>query len=194
MIFEATGINGLWQLRLQPQGDARGSFARTFDQASFAAHGLADRFVQMSSSRTAATGTIRGMHQQAAPYEEAKLVRCVRGAIHDIVCDMRPNSPTYLCSRAFCLDQDGYCAIYIPPGCAHGFQTLRDDVEVVYAMTTVYMPEAAIGYRFDDPLLALHWPLPVGCVSEKDLAWPDCIDARQYMAPHSASPATVVSK
>lgn len=179
MIFEATDIDGLWQLRLQPQGDPRGSFARTFDQAQFAAHGLADVFVQMSSSRTTLAGTLRGMHLQAAPHQEAKLVRCVRGAVHDVVCDLRPHSPTYLRHQTFHLDQDGDRAIYIPPGCAHGFQTLRDDVEILYAMSTAYVPQAATGYRFDDPRLALRWPLPVSCIADKDLAWPAYSDVRR---------------
>ena len=111
------------------------------------------------------------MHIQLAPHGEAKLVRCVRGAIHDVVCDLRKGSVSYLRHQSFRLHQDGDDALYIPPGCAHGFQTLVDDVEVTYAMSCAFAPEAAVGLRYDDPALGITWPLPITCISSKDLSW-----------------------
>ena len=108
---------------------------------------------------------------QLPPYGEAKLVRCVRGAIHDVVCDLRIGSVSYLQHQSFRLHQDGSDALYIPPGCAHGFLTLVDDVEVTYAMSCDYEPKAAVGLRYDDPALGIVWPSPVTCIASKDLDW-----------------------
>lgn len=172
MRFESTAINGLWRVIIERHKDERGSFGRTFSQDEFAANGLADRFVQASSSRTRAAGTLRGMHLQIPPHGEAKLVRCVRGAIHDVVCDLRVGSRSHLRHQSFRLDQDGDDVLYIPPGCAHGYQTLVDDVEVTYAMSCAFAPEAAVGLRYDEPALAISWPLPIAQISGRDLAWP----------------------
>lgn len=171
MIFESTRIAGLWRIVVQRGFDDRGSFGRLFCRDEFAAHGLATVFVQTSSSRTKLAGTVRGMHLQLPPDAESKLVRCTRGAIHDIVCDLRPSSATYLCFEVFPLDQDADVEIYIPSGCAHGFQTVSDDVEVTYAMSRVFAPASATGVRFDDPALGLAWPFAVTSISEKDLSW-----------------------
>ncbi len=172
MIFERTAIDGLLVMRLQRFEDERGSFARLFSAEEFAANGGGERVVQCSLSVTRRAGTLRGMHLQRSPYGEHKLVRCVRGAIHDVIVDMRPDSRTYRQWQAFTLTHDTDLALSIPPGCAHGFQTLRDDCEVLYQMDTVYAPEHADGVRFDDPALAIVWPEPVTVISAKDRAWP----------------------
>lgn len=171
MIFESTAINGLRRVIIERQEDERGSFARTFSREEFARLGLASSFVQASSSRTLTAGTLRGMHIQLPPHGEAKLVRCVRGAIYDVVCDLRIGSASHLQHQSFRLHQDGNDALYIPPGCAHGFQTLVDDVEVTYAISCAYEPEMAVGLRYDDPALGIAWPSPVTCISSKDLGW-----------------------
>jgi dTDP-4-dehydrorhamnose 3,5-epimerase len=172
MIFEPTAIDGLWAVHLQRFADARGSFARLFAADEFAARGLPGAFVQCSLSVTRQAGTVRGMHFQRPPHSEVKLVRCVRGAIHDVIVDLRPASPAYRRWQAFTLAHDNDLAVCIPPGCAHGFQALRDDCEVLYQMDVGYAPDHADGVRFDDPALAIDWPLPIGVVSEKDRAWP----------------------
>ncbi|PZW40804.1 dTDP-4-dehydrorhamnose 3,5-epimerase [Humitalea rosea] len=172
MRFESTEIDGLFGLRLDWHGDARGAFARLFCRETFAAQGLAGDFVQASLSVSTTAGTLRGMHFQRAPHAEAKLVRCVRGAIHDVIADLRPDSPTKGRWQAFELRQDGDLALYIPKGCAHGFQTLVDDCEVLYQMDTAYAPGFADGLRHDDPALGITWPRPVTVISDKDRSWP----------------------
>jgi dTDP-4-dehydrorhamnose 3,5-epimerase len=172
MTFEPTTITDLWAIRLERQTDERGSFARLFDRAAFAAHGLATAFVQESVSVTRAAGTLRGLHFQRTPHGEAKFIRCVRGAIQDVIADLRPASPSFLRWQAFRLSPDDDLCLYVPPGCAHGFQTLADDSEVLYHMDAPYRAEAADGVRFDDPALGIAWPLPVSVIAAKDLAWP----------------------
>lgn len=173
MKIEGTAIHGLWRVIIERQEDERGSFGRTFSSVEFTERGLASCFVQASSSWTRKAGTLRGMHLQIPPHGEAKLVRCVRGVIHDVVCDLRIGSTTYLQHRSFRLHEDGDDALYIPPGCAHGFQTLVDDVEVTYAMSCAFAPGSAVGLRYDDPALGIAWPSPVTCISSKDLGWED---------------------
>ncbi len=172
MRFEETEIAGLFALRLDRHEDERGSFARLFCRDTFAARGLADCFVQASLSVTRRAGTLRGLHFQRPPHAEVKLVRCVRGAIHDIVADLRPDSPSYLRWQGFELKPERDLALYIPEGCAHGFLTLADDCEVLYQMSTPYAPDFASGVRYDDPALGVVLPRPVALVAEKDLAWP----------------------
>ncbi len=172
MRFESTEIDGLIAVRLERHADERGSFARLFCREEFAAAGLATELVQESLSVTQKAGTLRGMHFQRAPHAEVKFVRCVRGAIHDVVADLRPDSPSYLRWQAFRLDAHGDVALYIPAGCAHGFQTLQDDCEVLYQMDVPYQPDFADGCRFDDGLLGIEWPLPVTVIARKDLEWP----------------------
>ena len=172
MRFETTEIAGLLAVRLEPAVDARGSFARLFCRESFAAQGLADVFVQASLSVTRRAGTLRGLHFQRAPHAEVKLVRCVRGAIFDVVADLRPDSPSYLRWQGFDLSPASDVALYIPQGCAHGFLTRTDDCEVLYQMSTPYAPQAADGVRYDDPALAVAWPDKPVLIAEKDLAWP----------------------
>ena len=172
MRFEATEIAGLWAVRLERHEDARGSFARTFCRQEFAAHDLIVDFVQASHSVTRLAGTVRGMHYQRPPHAEVKLVRCIRGAIYDVIADLRPNSASYMRWQAFALEPSGDLSLYIPAGCAHGFQTLADDTEVLSQMSAIYAPASADGFRFDDPALEIAWPRQVASIADKDLAWP----------------------
>jgi dTDP-4-dehydrorhamnose 3,5-epimerase len=156
-------------------GDERGWFARTYDEAEFVKHGMEPVGVQCNSSFNAQRDTLRGLHFQRPPHGEAKLVRCVRGAIWDVGVDLRPDSPTYCHWHAVELTADNRRAYYQPAGFAHGFQTLTDDAEVQYMMGHVYVPEASDGVRWDDPAFGIAWPEPQGerTISEKDLAYPD---------------------
>ena len=172
MIFHETTLKDAWLIDIEPRGDARGMFARTMCRAEFEKHGLLTDFVQQNMSVSADKGTIRGMHYQRAPYTEAKLVRCVRGAILDVIVDMRSASPTYLKHEGFELSADNRRQLYVPPGFAHAFQTLVDDIEVSYLVTAPYTPEAEGGVRYSDPLLDIAWPLPVSTISDKDANWP----------------------
>jgi dTDP-4-dehydrorhamnose 3,5-epimerase len=170
--FEPTNIAGVFAVRLQRHVDDRGSFARLFCRDEFAAAGLPTHFVQQSLSVTRRAGTLRGMHFQRAPHAEVKFVRCVRGVIHDVVADLRPDSPSYLQWQAFRLAAHEDVSLYIPAGCAHGFQTLEDDCEVLYQMDVPYQPGFADGFRFDDETIGIEWPLAVTMMAEKDLLWP----------------------
>jgi dTDP-4-dehydrorhamnose 3,5-epimerase len=153
--------------------DARGFFARTWCQQEAAAHGLHPTWVQCNVSFTRTCGTVRGMHYQAAPAAEAKLVRCTRGALYDVVVDLRPASLTYLHWVAVELTADDHFMLYVPEGCAHGFQTLQDNTEVFYQMSAFYAPEYARGVRWDDPAFGIHWPLQVTVISDRDRQYPD---------------------
>ena len=182
MRFTELVIPGAFAVDIEPAHDERGFFARTFDRDEFERHGLATSFAQVSISYNRRKGTLRGLHYQAEPAPEAKLVRCTRGSIHDVVVDLRPESPTYLGHVAVVLSAESHSAIYVPPLCAHGFQVLEDDSEALYLIDTVHTPGAARGLRHDDPALALSWPLPVTVISDKDQAWP----LLSGTAPHSA--------
>lgn len=175
MRFQQTPLNGAWVVELDLLGDGRGWFARTFDSEEFAARGLNGAVVQCNASFNARRGTLRGMHYQAEPHGESKLVRCVRGAIFDVAVDLRAGSPTHGDWHAVELSADNRLAFYIPPGLAHGFQTLTDDTEVLYQMGHPYVPEAARGVRWNDPAFAIDWPEPDGerIVSERDGAFAD---------------------
>jgi dTDP-4-dehydrorhamnose 3,5-epimerase len=175
MRFQQTPLNGAWVVELDLLGDERGWFARTFDAEEFAARGLNAAVVQCNASFNARRGTLRGMHYQAEPHGESKLVRCVRGAIFDVAVDLRAGSPTHRRWHAVELSADNRLAFYIPPGLAHGFQTLSDDAEVLYQMGHPYVPEAARGVRWNDPAFAIEWPEPDGerIVSERDGAFAD---------------------
>lgn len=153
--------------------DARGLFARTFCEEEFARAGLPTRFVQSSLSFNARRGTLRGLHYQAAPKAEGKLVRCTRGAVHDVVVDLRSSSPTFLRWISVELTAENRRALYVPPGCAHGFQTLQDDSELLYLMTEFYAPEAARGVRWNDPRLGIAWPIDNPTLSNRDATYPD---------------------
>lgn len=173
MRFLPVDIHEACLIELEPVGDARGSFARNFCAREFAEHGLASEFPQHSISRNGRKGTLRGMHFQTAPHEEAKLVWCTRGAIFDVCLDLRPGSPTFKKWAGFDLSADNARQLYIPKGCAHGFQTLTDDTEIFYRISQYYAPEASAGVRFDDPAFAIKWPLPVTEMSDRDRNLPD---------------------
>jgi dTDP-4-dehydrorhamnose 3,5-epimerase len=175
MRFVQTPLPGAWVIEPEPIGDERGSFARTFDADEFAARGLDPAIAQCNASVNARRDTLRGMHYQAEPHGESKLVRCVRGAIFDVAVDLRADSPTFLRWHGVELSADSALAFYIPAGLAHGFQTLADDTEVIYQMGHRYVPDAARGVRFDDPAFGIEWPEPQETliVSERDRSYPD---------------------
>jgi dTDP-4-dehydrorhamnose 3,5-epimerase len=173
MRFHPTELRDAYLVRPEPARDNRGFFARTFCVEEFARQGLETSFPQHSVSFSLRRGTLRGMHYQRDPHGEVKLVRCARGAILDVIIDIRADSPTYRRWQAFELSgADGH-QLYIPKGFAHGFQTLADDVEVSYLISEPHRPEFAGGIRYDDPAFGINWPLPVAEISEKDLGWPD---------------------
>jgi dTDP-4-dehydrorhamnose 3,5-epimerase len=172
MIFSPTHLAGVWVIDPEPIEDERGFFLRTFDAGEFALRGLAMAWVQASVSFNRHRGTLRGLHYQAAPHEEAKLVRCTAGAIHDVVVDLRPDSPTRWRHVSVELSADNRRQIFVPPGCAHGFQSLEDATEVSYLISAFHEPVAARGARFDDPALGLSWPLEPTVISERDRGWP----------------------
>jgi dTDP-4-dehydrorhamnose 3,5-epimerase len=172
MRFETTDIADLLLIRLDRHEDERGSFARTFCEQEFAARGLVTRFVQASASVNLRAGTLRGMHYQRAPHAEVKLVRCVRGAIFDVVADIRPASPPYMRWQGFHMTPDSDYLLYIPAGCAHGFKTMKDDSEVLYQMSTAYAPDFADGFVYNDPVMGITWPREVTVIARKDLTWP----------------------
>ena len=173
MLFHPTRLQDVRLIEFEPVKDERGYFARTFCTREFAAAGLATEFVQHSISHSARTGTIRGMHFQHPPHEEVKLIRCVAGAIHDVLIDIRPGSATYMQWEAYELTARDGRQLYVPTGFAHGFQTLAPASEVGYMMTAFYAPDAADGIRHDDPAFDISWPLPVADLSAKDRSWPD---------------------
>jgi dTDP-4-dehydrorhamnose 3,5-epimerase len=175
MRFSETPLDGAWVIELDPLGDERGWFARTFDAEEFSAHGLEPAVVQCNASFNARPGTLRGLHYQAEPHGESKLVRCVRGAIFDVAVDLRPEAASYRRWHGVELSADNRRAFYIPPGMAHGFQTLTEDCEVLYQMGHRYVAWAARGVRWDDPALAIRWPEVEGgrVISQRDLSYPD---------------------
>ena len=173
MQFHETSLQGVWRISLAPLRDDRGFFARTFDMEAFAARGLQSRFVQHSISFTAQRGTLRGMHYQRAPHGEVKLITCIAGAVHDVLVDLRPDSPSYRRWQAFRLSAENRDRLYVPEGVAHGFQALQDNSEASYMISVPYAPASATGVRFNDPAFGIDWPLPVSVIAEKDLAWPD---------------------
>jgi dTDP-4-dehydrorhamnose 3,5-epimerase len=177
MRFVETALEGAWLIDAVPAGDSRGSFARTFCMREFSAHGLDTTFVQHSTSYSATRGTLRGMHYQRTPHAEVKVVSCRKGAMWDVIIDIRSGSPTYRRWQAFQLTAENHLRLYIPVGFAHGFQSLCDDTEVDYLISEFYEPAAAEGVRYDDPAFAIEWPLEVSVISEKDRAWPDFADS-----------------
>jgi dTDP-4-dehydrorhamnose 3,5-epimerase len=173
MRFTETKVAGAFLIEPEPIADERGFFARTFDRDAFAARGLATDWPQCSISFSPQEGTLRGMHFQRPPHEEAKLVRCTRGAIHDVIIDLRPHSPTYCLHVAMLLSADNHRMLYIPPGCAHGFQTLEDETEVSYLISEFHRPEFGRGVRWNDPAFGIRWPRPVSVITVKDQSYPD---------------------
>jgi dTDP-4-dehydrorhamnose 3,5-epimerase len=174
MLFEPLPILGAVLVKLERHADGRGFFARTFCVEQFAAQGISAQAVQSSVSYNEQPGTVRGMHFQWPPSREAKLVRCVRGRLIDVLLDLRPRSPTYLNHVAVTLDQDNRDAAFIPHGVAHGFQTLTADTEVLYQMSDVFAPELAAGVRWNDPAFGIRWPIAQDVViAERDARYPD---------------------
>jgi dTDP-4-dehydrorhamnose 3,5-epimerase len=170
--FEPTGLAGAYLVHLEPRVDERGLFARTFCAKEFGAQGLETAFVQTNISTNARAGTVRGLHFQRAPDAEVKLVRCVKGALYDVIVDMRENSPTYRRWFGAELSDDNGIAMYAPKGFAHGYQALSDGATVFYLVSAFYAPQAEGGLRFDDPKLAITWPCAVSDMSGKDVQWP----------------------
>jgi dTDP-4-dehydrorhamnose 3,5-epimerase len=172
MIFTATDLAGAWLIDLERREDGRGFFARIWCQQELAAQGLDTGIAQESLSFNRHRGTVRGLHFQRPPHEETKIVRCTRGAIFDVIVDLRPQSPSYLRWQAFELTAENRKALYVPKGFAHGFQTLADNAEIIYQISEFYAPNSAGGYRYDDAAFGVAWPLPVTVISERDLNWP----------------------
>jgi dTDP-4-dehydrorhamnose 3,5-epimerase len=168
MIFNQTPLAGAYLIDLEKRGDDRGFFARSFCEREFAAHDLASRFVQVNNSLTARKGTLRGMHYQLAPKAETKLVRCIRGALFDLILDLRRDSATFGQSFGAELTAENRRMMYVPKGFAHGFITLAEDTEAFYFVDEFYAPEHERGIRWNDPRFNLSWPLPPSVLSDKD--------------------------
>lgn len=173
MIFTKTTLDGACVVDLEPRIDERGFFARGWCRREFEEQGLAAEFVQGNVSYTGRKGTIRGLHYQVAPCREAKLVRCIRGAIWDVIIDLRPDSRTYLEWLGLELTAENRRQVYIPEGFAHGYQTLADESEILYQVTAFYAPEAERGIRWNDPRFDIRWPEADRSMSPKDAGWPD---------------------
>jgi dTDP-4-dehydrorhamnose 3,5-epimerase len=172
MKFTETKLKGAFVIEIEEKHDNRGFFARTFCAQEFEEHGLKATVAQCNMSFNHKEGTLRGMHYQLAPATETKLIRCIRGAIYDVVIDMRPDSPNYLEHIGVELTADNRCALYIPGMFAHGFQTLSDETEVIYQVGEFYTPGYERGVRYNDPVFNIQWPLTVTEISDKDLNWP----------------------
>jgi dTDP-4-dehydrorhamnose 3,5-epimerase len=173
MIFTETKLKGAYVLDPERREDHRGFFARTWCRREAEALGLNPNVVQINTTLSIRKGTVRGMHYQLAPYEEVKVVRCTRGALFDVIVDLRPESPTYTQWFSVELTADNRRMLYVPEGFAHGSQTLTDDTELFYQASQFYAPDFARGLRFDDPLFDIEWPLQVEVISDADRSWPD---------------------
>src|SRR4030066_2028723 len=172
MIFERTKLRDTYLIEIEKRSDQRGFFARMWCRKEFEKHGLVSHVVQTNISYNSKKGTIRGLHFQIDPYQETKLVRCTRGAIYDVIIDLRPDSPTYGEGTGVELSADNYMMLYVPENFAHGFQTLADNTEVIYQVTEFYTPGSERGLRYDDPAFGIVWPLPASIISDKDKSWP----------------------
>lgn len=173
MTFHETKLPGVFEIRLEPKSDERGFFARTWCQREFEAQGLNSKLVQCSVSFNPREGTLRGIHYQAAPFSEAKVVRCTRGAIYDVVLDLRAKSPTFKGWVGVALTSENRSMVYVPEGCAHGFLTLKDESEVFYQMSEFHNAESACGVRWNDPAFQIAWPGRVSLISERDRSYPN---------------------
>jgi dTDP-4-dehydrorhamnose 3,5-epimerase len=173
MIFTETPLPGAFVIDPERIADDRGFFARTYCAREFEAHGLTTRVAQTNLSYNPRRGTLRGMHFQRAPFAEAKLVRCTRGAIHDVIIDLRPGSPTFRAHFGASLDAENRRMLYVPEGFAHGFLTLADDTEVSYQISQFYNSEHAGGVRWNDPAFAIAWPEEVRVIAQRDRTYPD---------------------
>jgi dTDP-4-dehydrorhamnose 3,5-epimerase len=173
MRFIDTGLSGAFIVDVEPVVDERGLFARSWCTREFEEHGLNPRLVQCSVCLNHRKGTLRGMHYQTAPHQEAKLVRCTRGVLYDVIVALRPESRTYLKHFGAELTATNHRALYVPEGFAHGYLTLADESEVFYQMSEFYAPAAARGVRWNDPAIGIVWPGPVVVISERDSNFPD---------------------
>jgi dTDP-4-dehydrorhamnose 3,5-epimerase len=173
MQFIETKIAGVYVLEIERKDDKRGFFARVFSRDDLARQGLVDDFPQHNVGYNRLKGTLRGMHFQREPHAETKLVRCTRGAAFDVALDLRPDSPTFRKWVGVEISADNHRMLYLPTGCAHGYQTLADDTELHYLTSQLYVPQSATGFRHNDPAFAIEWPLPVACISDADVGWPD---------------------
>lgn len=173
MIFKETELKGAFLIEPERLEDNRGFFARAWCRKEFTAHDLTGELVQSNISFNIRRGTLRGMHFQSAPYEEAKLVRCTMGAIYDVIIDLRPDSSTFLRWVAVELTAENRKMLYVPENFAHGYQTLADNTEVFYQVSQFYAPGSEQGFRYNDPTLGIKWPKPVQVISNKDRRWPD---------------------
>jgi dTDP-4-dehydrorhamnose 3,5-epimerase len=173
MIFSATALKDAMILEIEKKEDDRGFFGRSWCRREFEAHGLNPHIAQCNISFNPRHGTLRGMHYQTRPHEEAKLVRCTRGSIHDVIVDLRKESPTYRQHLGVTLTGDNRRMLYVPEGFAHGFLTLEDDTEVFYQISEFYAPESQRGFRWNDPAFAIAWPAEIKIISERDRSFPD---------------------
>ena len=173
MIFHETDFDGAFVIELEPNEDEQGSFARTFCQREFEGHGLESTVAQCSVSFNPHKGTLRGMHFQTAPHEEVRLIRCISGAIYDVIIDLRHSSRTMMGWMAVTLDTDNRHMLYVPAGLAHGFLTMEDNTEVFYQMSEFNYPELARGVRWDDPAVNIEWPSAPTVISERDRSYPN---------------------
>jgi len=173
MIFTETDLKGAFVVDIEKHQDERGFFARSWCRREFEAHGLNPKLAQCNISFNPHKGTLRGMHYQAKPFEEAKLVRCTRGSLHDVIVDLRSDSPSYKKSLGVVLTAENRTMLYVPQGFAHGFLTLENDTEVFYQISEFYMPESQRGFRWNDPAIAITWPAEVEFISDRDRNYPD---------------------
>jgi dTDP-4-dehydrorhamnose 3,5-epimerase len=174
MKLSPAGLEGSFLLDITRIGDERGFFARIWDEAWSEQLGIETRNVQTNLSTNRHKGTIRGLHWQVPPFGESKLLRCQRGSVFDVAVDLRPDSPTYRQWQGHIIDSEARTMVFVPVGCAHGYQALTDDAEVSYQVSHVYVPGSERGIRWDDPTLRITWPITEGViVSDKDAAWPD---------------------
>lgn len=172
MKFATTSLKDATLIDVARFGDERGYFTRTFCAETFAREGLVSVYPQSNHAANAKAGTLRGLHFQRAPHAEAKLVRCVKGALYDVIVDLRPESPTHMRWEGFELTEENGRILYVPEGFAHGYQTLVDDTHAAYQVSSPYAPGAEGGLRWDDPAIGIRWPAPVSALSPKDAAWP----------------------
>ena len=173
MKFHETKLPGVFEIHIEPKLDDRGFFARSWCRKEFEEHGLDPRLVQCNISVSKRKGTLRGVHYQTPPYAETKLVRCTRGAIYDVIVDLRPQSPTFKQWAAIVLTADKRNMAYVPENCAHGFLTLENETEVFYQMSEFYDSASARGVRWNDPAFGIAWPAQVEVISERDRTYPD---------------------
>jgi dTDP-4-dehydrorhamnose 3,5-epimerase len=173
VIFHETQLGGVFEIHIEPKCDERGFFARTWCRHEFESKGLNSQLAQCSVSFNTRKGTLRGIHYQAAPYPETKLVRCTQGAIYDVIVDLRPESSTYKQWIGAMLTAENRRMLYVPEGCGHGFLTLEDETEVFYQMSEFYHPDLARGVRWNDPAFGIAWPAEVEQISERDRTYPN---------------------